>query len=103
MISCAISSSRRILLSLFDGKTDILFLCSSVYWAGVDGSVKRFIADNKDKTGLLVNVSTAAMKESTYAHIKKIAEKTASEYRVKSSIAEGNLPHCISATPMMLI
>lgn len=75
LISCAISSSRRILLSLFDGKTDILFLCSSVYWAGVDGSIKRFIADNKDKTGLLVNVSTAAMKESTYAHIKKIAEK----------------------------
>ncbi|MBQ6212212.1 MAG: flavodoxin [Ruminococcus sp.] len=56
-------------------KTDILFLCNSVYWAGADSSVKKFIAENKSKIGLLVNVSTAAMIESTYAQIKKIAEK----------------------------
>lgn len=56
-------------------KTDILFLCNSVYWAGADSSVKKFIAENKGKIGLLVNVSTAAMIESTYAQIKKIAEK----------------------------
>lgn len=56
-------------------KTDILFLCNSVYWAGADGSVKKFITENKSNIGLLVNVSTAAMIESTYAQIKKIAEK----------------------------
>lgn len=56
-------------------KADILFICNSVYWAGADGSVKKFIRDNKEKIGLLVNVSTAAMIESTYAQIKKIAEK----------------------------
>ena len=56
-------------------KTDILFLCNSVYWAGADSSVKKFISENKSKIGLLVNVSTAAMIESTYAQIKKIAEK----------------------------
>ena len=56
-------------------KTDILFLCNSVYWAGADSSVKKFISENKSKIGLLVNVSTAAMIESTYARIKKIAEK----------------------------
>ena len=56
-------------------KTDILFLCNSVYWAGADSSVKKFISENKSKIGLLVNVSTAAMIESTYAQIKKLAEK----------------------------
>ena len=56
-------------------KTDILFLCNSVYWAGADSSVKKFITENKSNIGLLVNVSTAAMIESTYAQIKKIAEK----------------------------
>ena len=56
-------------------KTDILFLCNSVYWAGADSSVKKFITENKSNIGLLVNVSTAAMIESTYAQIKKLAEK----------------------------
>ncbi|MBO6309149.1 MAG: flavodoxin [Oribacterium sp.] len=56
-------------------KTDILFLCNSVYWTGADSSVKKFITENKSNIGLLVNVSTAAMIESTYAQIKKIAEK----------------------------
>ena len=54
-------------------KVDILFLCNSVYWAGADSSVKKFITENKSNIGLLVN--TAAMIESTYAQIKKIAEK----------------------------
>ena len=49
-------------------------MCNSVYWAGADSSVKKFIAENKAKIGMLVNVSTAAMIESTYAQIKKIAE-----------------------------
>lgn len=66
--------ARELSVSLNE-KADILFICNSVYWAGADGSVKKFIRDNKEKIGLLVNVSTAAMKESTYAQIKKIAEK----------------------------
>ena len=58
-----------------DEKAEILFLCNSVYWAGADSSVKKFIAKNKEKIGLLVNVSTAAIKGSTYSQIKKIAQK----------------------------
>ena len=58
------------------GKADILFLCNSVYWGGADGKVKQFIKDNADKIGTLVNVSTAAMTESTYAQIKKLCEQT---------------------------
>lgn len=57
-------------------KTDLLFLCNSVYWAGADGSVKQFIKDNADKIGTLVNVSTAAMIELTYGQISKICRKS---------------------------
>ena len=56
-------------------KTDILFLCNSVYWAGTDKSVKLFVKENAEKIGLLVNVSTAALIESTYKQMKKICEK----------------------------
>ena len=42
-------------------KADIVFLCNSVYWAGVDGRVKPFVSGNKSNMGKLVNVSTAAL------------------------------------------
>lgn len=53
---------------------DVLFLCSSVYWAGVNKSVKDFIKGNATKIGNLVNVSTAAIIESTYGQVKKLAK-----------------------------
>lgn len=53
--------------------TEILFLCSSVYWAGVDGKVKQFLKNPGAKVGQLVNVSTAALIESTYGQMKKLA------------------------------
>ena len=53
--------------------TEILFLCNSVYWAGIDKRVKQFVKDNAGKIGTLVNVSTAAMIESTYGQMKKVA------------------------------
>ena len=56
-------------------KTDIVFLCNSVHFAGADSSVKMFIKANKDKIGTLVNVSSAAIIASTYAQVKKVAEK----------------------------
>jgi len=61
--------------SPLEEKTDILFLCNSVYWAGVDGNVKQFISDNKDNIGKVVNVSTSAMIESSYPQIKKLCEQ----------------------------
>jgi len=54
-------------------ETDILFLCNSVYWAGIDKHVKQFVKDNADKIGTIVNVSTAAMIESTYNQMKKVS------------------------------
>ena len=55
-------------------KVDILFLGSAVYAAGVDELVKKFIVDNKDNIGQIVNISTAALLPSTYKQVKKIAE-----------------------------
>ena len=52
---------------------DILFLCNSVYWAGIDGKVKIFLKEPGCKIGKLVNVSTAAMIESTYKQMRSLA------------------------------
>ena len=56
-------------------KVDILFLGSSVYAAGVDESIKRFLADNKENIGTIVNFSTAALIPSTYNQVKKLASE----------------------------
>ena len=52
---------------------DILFLCNSVYWNGIDAKVKAFLRAPGHKIGMLVNVSSAAMKESTYKQVKSFA------------------------------
>ncbi|MGN0446008.1 MAG: flavodoxin family protein [Acutalibacteraceae bacterium] len=49
---------------------DVLFLCSSVYYAGADKKVKRFIDGIHVKVGKVVNISSAALIESTYKQIK---------------------------------
>ena len=54
---------------------DILFLCNSVYWAGIDKKVKQFVRENGAKIGTLVNVSTAALIESTYKQMKIVASE----------------------------
>jgi len=51
-----------------------LFLASSVYAAGVAGDVKKFIANIDVQVGEVVNISTAAIIESTYAQVKSIVE-----------------------------
>ena len=56
-------------------KVDILFLGSAVYAAGIDDAVKSFVRDNKDKIGMIVNISTAALIPSTYKQVKKLAEE----------------------------
>ena len=52
---------------------DILFLCNSVYWNGVDKAVKAFLKAPGHKIGNLVNISSAALKESTYKQVKSLA------------------------------
>lgn len=54
-------------------ETDILFLCNSVYAAGMDKKVKQFVKNNAKLIGTLVNVSSAALLESTYKQMKNVA------------------------------
>lgn len=52
---------------------DVLFLGSSVYAAGVDDSVKKFIADlDPSMAKRIINFSTAALLPSTYNQVSKL-------------------------------
>lgn len=53
---------------------DILFLGSSVYAAGVDEEVKKFIRSIDVNVGEVVNFSSAALIESTYKQVKNEVE-----------------------------
>ncbi len=53
---------------------NILFLGSAVYAAGIDPKVKEFIENINVNVGKIVNFSSAALIESTYNQVKKIAE-----------------------------
>lgn len=55
-------------------RTDILFLGSSVYAAGVDTAVKDFISGISVEVGKVFNFSTAALIPSTYKQVKKLVE-----------------------------
>lgn len=54
---------------------DILFLGSSVYAAGVDDEVKRFIDKIDVKVGKVVNFSTAALVKSTGKQVRKLLKE----------------------------
>lgn len=71
---------------------DILFLCNSVYWGGVDSHVKDFIKNPGAKVSTLINISTAALTESSYPQIKKLATNanipiSTKEFHCKGSFA----------------
>ena len=58
-----------------EGKVDVLFLGTSVYAAGVDEAVRRYIdALNSSMVGKVVVFSTAAIKTSAYPQMKKLLE-----------------------------
>lgn len=57
-------------------ETDILFLGSSIYAAGVSSSIKDFIADlDPQKVKKVVNFSTATILTSTYDQVKGLLEE----------------------------
>lgn len=51
---------------------DILFLGSSVYAAGVDDEIKKFISEIDVKVGMVVNFSTAALLKSIGKQVRKL-------------------------------
>ena len=72
-IAAELGVAARSIDSPLEEDVDVLFLCNSVYWAGVDGKVKKFLKSPGAKIGQLVNVSTAALIEATYGQMKKLA------------------------------
>lgn len=56
-----------------DEKADVLFLGCAIYAGGIDGAVKAFIADNKDKIGAIYSFSTTALAKSAYKQVNKVA------------------------------
>ena len=74
-ISAAVGVEALDVLSPLSEDADILFLGSSVYAAGVDEEIMRFISGINVKVGKIVNFSTAALLPSTYKQVKKLAEQ----------------------------
>lgn len=54
---------------------DILFLLNAMYANNIDARVAKFIASNKDKIKLLVNICTSCSGKSTYSRISKCAKE----------------------------
>jgi flavodoxin len=52
--------------------TDILFLGGAVYWGGIDGELKKFIANLGGKVKKVAVFSTAALAPSAYPQMKKL-------------------------------
>lgn len=74
-ISAAVGAEALDVSEPLSKDVDILFLGSSVYAAGVDAEIKRFISDIAVKVGTVVNFSTAALLPSTYKQVKRLAEQ----------------------------
>ena len=56
-------------------KVDTLFLVNAMYAADIDNEVKKFLEDNKDSIGILVNINSAASGASTLKAVKKVCDK----------------------------
>lgn len=54
---------------------DVLFLGASIYWAGIDKQVKKFLEAPGANIGSVIVLSTAALVESGYSQVRSAAEK----------------------------
>ena len=55
-IASAIGVTAKSVDQPLNEDVDILFICNSVYWAGIDGKVKSFLKSPGGKIGKLVNL-----------------------------------------------
>lgn len=75
-IAKAVGATAKTVSEPVINETDILFLGSSVYAAGVDEEIKKFINGlEPQKVKRIVNFSTAALLSSTYKQVKELVEK----------------------------
>lgn len=94
-IEAAIGVKAQDISCPLEEDTEILFLCNSVYWAGIDRHVKQFLKENASKIGCLVNVSTAALIPSTYTQMKKLSAEVGVKLSDQEFHCKGSLPHYI--------
>ena len=73
-IADAIGVEAKPISENLEEHVDALFLCNSVYAANMDKDVKYFVAANKDNIGCIVNVSSAALVNSTYSKMADLAK-----------------------------
>ena len=66
-IADAIGVEAKPISEGLDEHVDVLFLCNSVYAANIHPDVKFFVASNVENIGCMVNVSSAALLNSTYS------------------------------------
>ena len=91
-IAAAVGVEAKTVETPLEARTDVLFLGSAVYAAGVDNAVKTFLRDNRERIGTVYNFSTAALMPSTYNQVKKLAEELGiaisdREYHCRGSFA----------------
>ncbi len=73
-IADAIGVEAKPISEGLDEHVDALFLCNSVYAANIDKDVKYFVAANRENIGCIVNVSSAALVNSTYSKMCSLAD-----------------------------
>ena len=60
---------------LLTEETDILFIGSAIYVAGIDNKVKEFIASLDGKVKNVICFSSAAVLSGSYSQVRKLLEK----------------------------
>ncbi len=69
-------TARSLDVPLGEEKVDILLLGTSVYYAGVDKAVKKFISTlTPDKVGKVICFGSAGIIDSSYAQVKGLLQK----------------------------
>lgn len=89
-IAEAVGVDAREVSEPLEEKTDIVFLGSAVYAAGVDASVRDFIGRNRERIVEIYNFSTAALLKSTYKQVRKIAESCGVKMSEKEFACRGS-------------
>lgn len=71
-------------------KADILFLGSSVYAWNADESVLKFISENRENIGVIVNFGSSAMGDTAFKKVKKAADGAGVKMSDKAFYSKGS-------------
>lgn len=71
-IAGELSITAKPITQAVPANTDILFLGGAVYWGGIDGELKKFIATLGGKVKKVAVFSTAALVPSAYPQMRRL-------------------------------